>query len=406
MGSSQQGKTDVAKHLLKGVVHLARHKEFYGHIIQQFQKVYVDGDHRVETAAVGRVQGDRFIKLYLNEDFFGKIVAENSREESWRYILGVLEHEVLHVVFGHLFLRFQDGTRGNVAMDLVVNSVMKKESLPGNFVHPDKYGFPEDKSAMWYYTHLRDNETYKKQCKSGAFGVGGVMSHIMSSHGMWDDVKDDLMAQEFAKDIVRKARDLCGKNYGDLPGRVIDQIAGLLTRGKPIVPWAKVLRIFCASAAESVLDYTVKRISRRFGTRPGTRKGDVLNLAVAVDTSMSIDTWQLKMFWNEIKWIRSNGTTVSVYECDTEISERSPIKFTGKWDGTVHGRGGTDLEPVLKAVEGKYDALIYFTDFEAPKITTRYRIPILWVLTHEVAREDFAYPWGKHIKIEGKKEAA
>ena len=43
--------------------------------------------------------------------------------------------------------------------------------------------------------------------------------------------------------------------------------------------------MFVASCAESVLDYTVKRISRRYGTRPGTRKGDVLNIAVAVDTS-------------------------------------------------------------------------------------------------------------------------
>lgn len=407
--SSSQGKIDISKELIKGVVYLARHKEFYGHIIQQFQKVFVSGDHRVDTAAVGRVPGDRFVKLYLNEDFFQKIFKESSdSKKAWNYMLAVLEHEIIHVVFGHLFLRFGDVIRGNVAVDCVVNSIMPKDCLPGNFVHPDHYGFPEDKSAMWYYTHLRENKKFQKQRESGAFGVQGQLEHVMSSHGMWEDVKDDLMAKEFAKDIVRKAKDLCGKSYGDIPGRVVSQVEDLLTRKKPIVPWGRVLRLFCASAAESVLDYTVKRRSKRFGTRPGTRKGDVLKLAVAVDTSMSIDNWQLKMFWNEIEWIRKNGAEVWVFECDTHLSERSPFKFTGRWNGEVHGRGGTNLEPPLKAAERKFDALISFTDFEAPKITTKYRIPVLWVLTTEMEKEDYPYPWGRHIKIDrdGKAEAA
>jgi predicted metal-dependent peptidase len=393
-------KVDVPKELIKGVVYMARHKEFYGHIIQQFQKIFVKGEHEVSTAAVGRIPGDRFIKLYLHEGFFGKIFQEHDQKTAVKYMLGVLEHEILHVVFGHLFLRFQDKVRGAVAVDCVVNSVLPKETLPEPYVHPEQYGFPEDKSAMWYYTHLRDNKKFKQQCASGQFGADGVLEHIMDSHGMWEDVKDDLLAREFSKDIIRKAKELCGKSYGDIPGRVIDRIDDLLKSKKPIVPWGRVLRLFCASAAESVLDYTVKRRSKRFGTRPGTRKADVLKLAVAVDTSGSIADWQLRMFWNEINWIRRNGAEVWVFECDTELSPRSPMRYTGKWDGNVHGRGGTDLEPPLKAAEGKYDAIISFTDFCAPKISTKYRIPVLWVLTQEMSRENYPYEWGRHILID------
>jgi len=229
---------------------------------------------------------------------------------------------------------------------------------------------------------------------------------VMSSHGMWEDVKDDQLAKEFAKDIVRKAKDLSGKGYGNLPGALREMIDELLKTKKPIIPWGKVLRMFCASALESVLDYTVKRVSRRFGTRPGTRKGDVLKLAVAIDTSGSISDDELKLFWSEIRWIWRNGAIIDIFECDTKISERSPFKFTGKWDGEVHGRGGTSLEPVLKEVVGKYDALIYFTDFEAPTIETRYRIPILWVLTNEMDEDDYPYKWGRVIKIDTDKLAA
>lgn len=413
MAESSQPAFDpakVKKELIKGIVHLARHKEFYGHIVQQFQKVWVDGKHRVNTAAVGRFPGERFIKMWLNTDFFGDIFAKNQRDQAWTYMLNVLEHEIIHIVFGHLFLQFEDRTRGNVAVDCVVNGILNphndKNVMPGNCVHPVDYGFPLDKAAMWYYTHLRENDKFKQQCASGAFGEGGMLSHVMSGHSAWEDVKDDPVAQEFSKDIVRKAKDLCNKQYGNIPGAVQSQIDELLKRKKAIIPWGRVLRMFVASCQESILDYTNKKISRRFGTRPGTRKGDMLKLAVAIDTSGSISDEQLRLFWNEIRWVHKNGAEVWVYECDTEISKRSPLRFKGKWDGNVHGRGGTDLEPPLKECEGKYDALIYFTDFYAPHIHTRYRIPTLWVLTTELEKDQYPYKWGKHIKIEDNKAVA
>ena len=391
----------IEKELIKGIVDIARHKEFYGHVIQQMERIFVADDHTVQTAAAGRVPGDRFIKMYLSRKFFADIFDQNKKDKAWTYMLGVLEHEIIHIVFGHLFLIFEDKTRGNVAKDLVVNGIIPNDTLPGNYVIPEHYGFERGKSSMWYYTHLRDNPEYKKQCSQGKFGVGGVLSHVMSSHKMWDDVKDDVVAKEFAKDIVRKAKELCNKDYGNIPGEVLAQIDDLLKKEKAIIPWAKVLRMFVASCAESILDYTVKRISRRYGTRPGTRKGDVLNIAVAIDTSGSISDDELKLFFNEIRWIWKNGAKIHLYEADCKICADYPYK--GKFGGKVHGRGGTDLEPVLKEVEGKYDALIYFTDFYAPPISRRYKIPTLWVLRTNMEKSDYPAKWGRHIKIEDNK---
>ncbi|MBO4631032.1 MAG: hypothetical protein J5858_03830 [Lentisphaeria bacterium] len=59
------------------------------------------------------------------------------------------------------------------------------------------------------------------------------------------------------------------------------------------------------------------------------------------------------------------------------------LKFNGNtpfrvFDGSVKGRGGTDLEPVFKeASERHFDALIYFTDAFAPKVKENYSIPVL-----------------------------
>lgn len=247
---------------------------------------------------------------------------------------------------------------------------------------------------MWYYQNLKNNPKFNAMQKAGAFKKGG--SHAIS-HDMWGDLTKDPLAKEFAKDLVRKAKDLCSNSYGNVPAGLIEQIENAMRRDKPIVPWNQVLRQFCASATESVLESTMKRISKRFGTRPGTKKEDVLNIAVAVDTSGSISTENLKTFFDEIRWIYRNGAVVTIIEADAAVART--YKFRGKWDGTVHGRGGTDLEPALKEAEGNYDALIYFTDFEAPRITKRYNIPTLWVLTSDMDKSEFPYPWGKHIKI-------
>jgi len=388
---------DVERKIVAAVVHLIRRKAFYGHILQQLDKVYLPPEHNLKTMGVGRRADEMLIKLYVNIGFVEHLYeGENGFEK----LVGVLEHEVLHLVFNHLTLDFSDKLRGNVAMDLVVNCLIDRKILTGEGCFVEDYGFPADKAAAWYYQQLQDNDKFKKQCSSGAFETGGLMSDVVTSHDLWEAAKDDPILGEMIKDMVRKARDLCNKDYGDVPGSLIDELDNLLKSRKPIVPWNQVLRTFVASAMESELDWTIKRRSKRYGTRPGTRKEDVLNLAVAVDTSGSIDNDQLELFFNEINWIWKNGNViVTVFEADADI--QAEYRFTGRFTGEVHGRGGTDLEPVLAATdERRYDALIYFTDFYAPKIEKKYRIPVLWVLTTELEKSAYPYAWGRHIKIE------
>jgi predicted metal-dependent peptidase len=394
---------DIKRELIRGVVDLTRSKEFYGHVVQQFQKVYLKGDEKlaaaIPTAAVGRVPGDRFVKLYLNLDYFGTIYAKHGEKKGWEYVLGALEHETLHIIFDHLFLKFDDRIRGGVAVDCVVNPLISKDRLMEDWVHPAKYGLPEGKSAVWYYHELAKNKEFQSQLKAGAFGPGGLMEWLKGSHVMWEDLDGDDLTEEFVKDVIRKAKEMCDGNYGDVPGSVLDSIEELLKRRPPKIPWSRVLRMFCASSIESVLDYTMKRVSRRFDTRPGTVHGDVLDLAVIVDTSGSISDWQLASFFSEIDWISRNGAIVTVYEADAKF-QRS-YRYAGRFDGKVHGRGGTCLDPALEEAEKKrHDAAIYFTDFEAPPLKRRYKLPVLWLLTKEMEKKDMPCDWGRVIVLD------
>jgi predicted metal-dependent peptidase len=409
-------KVDIRTTLVRSIVDIAREKEFYGHIIQQFQREHVKSPHPIDTAAVGRPPGGRFIKLYLNDAYFEDLIKTevelalknrddktpvltaqaNGENQGWKYICGAMEHEIMHVALGHLFLKFDDKRRGNYALDCVVNSYLPPSKLHHTWIHPSRYGLPERKAAMWYYRQLENNEKYQKDAEAEEAGQLGEIISAMAAHSMWDDVKEDDLAEEFVKDIIRKSMDLC-RDFSDIDEHFMEQIKGFLKPRPPMIPWTRVTRMFTAKATESILSYTQKRISKRFGTRPGTRKGDVLNLALIVDTSGSMSLKHIGLLMNEVYWIWKNGVKVTVFQCDTHVHK--PTKYKGKWDGTVHGRGGTYFDLALDEVEGKYDAAIYFTDGLAPKVKRRYRIPVLFVLTTDLPEEEYPYPWGKTVKI-------
>lgn len=399
---------DIKKELTRSIISVVRHKEFYGHVVQQFQKVFVKGKHFVETAAVGRMPGERFIKLFYNEDYFRWLYDEQlEKKKDNRQALrggrllasGATEHEILHVVFGHLDIIYKDNTRGNVAKDLVVNPCLPEERRHEGWLMPDRYELPLGKTSKWYYDNLKDNKKYQEDCKNGVFGIDGALSWIDSSHSMWGEIQGDSIAKEILKDIVRKAKDnTSAEGWGKLGSNVKEKVDVLLETRPPKIPWTRVFRNFCASSEESVLEYTMSRISRRFGTRPGTRRRDLLNIAVIVDTSASISDDDLRVFFNEIRWIWRGGAKVRVFEADTAV--RNDYDFRGKFTGEVAGRMGTNLEvPLMTVDEKRYDCIVYFTDFEAGKILRRPRTPVLWVLSDPPSEDKWPCEWGKAVKI-------
>jgi len=400
-------KLDIRKELLRSIISVVRHKEFYGHVVQQFEKVFVSGNHRIKTAAVGRYRGDRFIKLTYNEDYFRAIYEEQIGPDqrkglrSARLIAsGATEHEILHVVFNHLVIRYPDKLRGDVAMDCVVNCNIPKERRHDNWIMPDRYGLPEGKSSKWYYENLKGNDKFNKDREDGVFGVEGILSWLSEGHSMWGDLDKDPVAKEFLKDVIRKAKEnTSSEGWGKLGVNIKDAIDGLLEWHPPQIPWSRVFRSFCASSEESYLEYTMSRESKRFGTRPGIRKRDRLRVAVIVDTSGSIDDGQLRDFFNEVRWIWRNGAKVRVFEADTDV--RDDYEFRGNFKGSVHGRGGTNLEQSLVVVDPlRFDCIVYCTDFEAPRIVRRFRTPVLWVLS-DAPEDQSSWPcgWGRAVRI-------
>ena len=213
---------------------------------------------------------------------------------------------------------------------------------------------------------------------SGSGGSGDGMP-TLDSHEKWDSVAGDEMTNGMIKDIIRQANETCKQmgKWGDIPGEIKDAIDDAYAQDKEIVPWEVVLKDFIASSSENVLDYTMKRKSKRYDTRPGTKKDDVLNVAIGIDTSGSIDEEMLKMFFSELRWIDKTGTKMTVFEWDTQVNREYDFH---EFDGTVTGRGGTDPTDFLETVsERKFDCVITFTDLYFQNIDKDYNVPMMWV---------------------------
>ena len=214
---------------------------------------------------------------------------------------------------------------------------------------------------------------------SSGGGGGDGEDNMLDSHDKWNAVAGDELTNAMVKDIIRKAHEDCSRvnNWGDLPGEIKEVIQEALVVEKEIIPWEVVLKNFIASSSENVLGYTMKRKSKRYDTRPGTKKDDILSVAIGIDTSGSIDNEMLKIFFRELHWIDKTGTKMTVFEWDTQVNREYDFH---DFDGTVSGRGGTDPTDFLEKVsERKFDCVIIFTDMGFADIEKQYNIPMMWV---------------------------
>lgn len=406
---------DVENFISAIKVKLLQTHTWYGHVLVQLPVIYGD---EVPTFGVGKTSKDEVqVKLYINPDYIQSVIAQVNRNEEKvvDHFIEVMRHEIHHLVFAHLTLDFQDKSRQMIACELSANSYIKRNNLIPAVgekkagVFAEDYKLESGLGVHEYYRLLENNKEYKKMLSEiqkqiqvvigkGGCGAGGssgseiIKDGKLDSHDKWESLVGDDFTKEMVRDIVRQAHNTCEQmgRWGDLPADIKQAIDGAFRRDKNIIPWEVVLKNFLASSSENVLDYTMKRKSKRYGTRPGTKKEDVLDIAIGIDTSGSISDDMLKLFFSEMEWMVKSNSRLTVFEWDTKVNREYDFR---DFDGTVMGRGGTDPIPALDEIsERRFDCLIMFTDFGFDTIKKEYNIPILWVV-------DYNYLWSDKIPV-------
>jgi len=410
---SSQDRARILDELTGATCALVVNEPFFGHFFSGILKEVHDG---VNTLGIGPAGNQ--VKLYINPQFW----TESLRSLDLRK--GLLKHEILHLVFKHIF-RNQDIKRKdiyNVACDLVVNQYIRINQLPEDRVHmglfPD-LALESDREAEYYYTRLlglhdemtgesspSQNEDSEQQ-DSEEEGQGSPNPNSSSTNESWENLKNLLnghhswaerheqwneidalpkAAQEVLSDAVDHAimnsiDRAKVKGWGDLPGHLRQYLKAFEQGKRPEINWKRVLRMFTESSTRTLLRNTVRRPSKRYGTTPGIKIRRRQKLLLAIDTSFSVTPQEMDLFFNEVYHIWKRGAEIMVLECDTKINATFP--YRGLRPQEVHGRGGTDLNPPLAYGNESFlpDALIYFTDGFAPTPQIKPRYPVLWVIS-------------------------
>ena len=197
-------------------------------------------------------------------------------------------------------------------------------------------------------------------------------------------------------------------------------LAGIFARlaqelPKVKTPWERILRDLLFRHAQRKRKPDPSRPTRRWLALEGdlrqregidlpferaTRAARTGRIALAVDTSGSIDDAILKRFAAEVAAVlEQTDPQLRLIVCDADIhrvhdfSGRDAAKLLR--DFQFNGGGGTDFRPaIIEATKWKPDLLIYLTDLEG-EAGTKPSYPVLWA----VPEGEATAPWGKIIEL-------
>jgi predicted metal-dependent peptidase len=187
------------------------------------------------------------------------------------------------------------------------------------------------------------------------------------------------------------------EKQGDLP-RGIERVLDLKKGAK--ISWREELYRYVNTHAKS--DYRFFPPNMKYlylGFALPAIYGEELHIAVAVDTSASVDKELLEQFLAELAEIMQvfPSYKIELIECDAKIQHLSTLYPTESLSATLKGGGGTDFRPVFDYLDEalrEVKFLLYFTDGMGKFPTYLPRIDTLWVMPKAVA-----VPFGEVLEI-------
>lgn len=217
----------------------------------------------------------------------------------------------------------------------------------------------------------------------------------------------DEMLESATKEFLNNVNELMGAEArGMMPAYFIERLEQINAPAK--LNWKQLLKKYVGTiSAEKIKTKT--RLNRRQPLRfdlSGTRESKTLKIAIAIDTSASMDSEQLRQIFAEVfAIVAQRRCEITVIECDAEV--RNVYRITSPDDANleVSGRGGTCFSPVIRYInDHRYfrDALlIYFTDGYGEKSIPRPRTyRNLWVISGTAVHLSVEQPYGLVLPLE------
>lgn len=369
---------------------------FYGLFLISLNK---EISNRISTACVSK--NGINMQLTVNEEFWNSL-AKPKKE-------GLLKHEILHIAFQHIPFAesFADKKIFNLAADCEINQYISSETLPDGAILPNT--FPEINLPVRAGTRAYYDELIKAQKDNTSPTLSAILQQMdgesQYDHKLWEEFEG---ASEAERDLIKRQVDYQlkeiyqeMKSRGTVPAELEQYLKDLYVQKPAVFNWKAYLRRFISGANKYYTKKTRRKLNKRFIGNPAIKIKPKARILIGIDTSGSVSEKELLDFFSEIYHVYKCGIEVDIVECDAAIS---PVyEYKGKFPGKVHGRGGTNFQPVIDFFDAhrkEYSTLIYFTDGECTP-PTKSRLPMLWVISSNITsygRQQFDnLPWFKFI---------
>ena len=409
-------KTEVMNSINDTNLFLMVKEPFYAHLFSGLNK---EIKTNIPTACVAYHEDSNYLGLWVNPNFWNESLKGTTNNQTDKYRFGVIKHEILHIVFKHIFRasEFADKKLFNIAADIVVNQQINRDELIEGACTIDKFkefNLSTNETVEYYYNQLKKEKEQLDKMNSSSKSKSGngdddqenqdnnepddsnkneAQKNLENFYGKDDDHSEwgnlseamkgmeDLIDSKLEAQLQEITNKLKNTNqWGNLPGFIKNFIDDKLTKRPAVVNWKYMLRKFATSSQTSFIKNTIRRPSKRYGTSPGIKIKHKQKILVAIDTSGSVDNDSLVEFFAEINNIYKNGASIRIVECDTEI--HAEYDYKGIPPKEISGRGGTDFDaPFIYAQTYNPDAIIYFTDgyCSPPKVKVRTD-KVMWII--------------------------
>lgn len=276
--------------------------------------------------------------------------------------LGVLKHEVLHILNGHIYRKGERAhKRFNVATDMAINQSIKPDHLPGWVIDHKKFNLPEKLTAEQYYELLPISEEDSDSGSCSGSGSG----QTLDDHGKWEESTGDSELQNTVTSNMLEKAASKAQGRGSIPSEFSDWLSSFSNKRQ--LNWQTLLRHIAGNKRINKRK-TLLRQDRRlpnFEWIKGKTKDRICEILVISDVSGSVDDAALISLWSEVRFICSvTQSDITLIQVDTRPS--LPEKLT-KHTKSIERKacGGTILHPALKQAKKHqvhFDCLVVTTD--------------------------------------------
>lgn len=330
---------EVREKLISARVNLLLNKAFFGNLATRL--TLTNADEWCPTAATdGR-------KFYYNSRFIAKL-----RTKEIEFLFG---HEVLHCVYDHFGRRGdRDPQLWNIADDYCVNADLIKHRVGEKIttvpcLHDPKY---DGMCAEQVYDILYEN--------AEKIDISSLIDKMLDEHmdGDSDDGKGGPKLSEGERQAIRDeireallASASAEIHAGNIPAgvkRIIQDIT------EPKMNWRDLLRMQLESTIKS--DFTWMKASRRGwhmdAVMPGMKNDEMIDIAVSIDASGSMQESMLKDILSEVAGVMEQFQSYRIHVLSFDTKVYNPQQFDSDnldsiADYEISGGGGTDFDCVF-----------------------------------------------------------